>query len=334
MIGLARNQQCVVVEDPSTNLIEILKQENLQLKAGLTNIQSNLAESVATNTQNLESCRQIEEHCLQMSTESESIRAEVEQFGHAVSEMRKCVEQTDRQLLGIHRFVEMIEKIAAQTNMLALNATIEAVRAGEAGKGFAVVAGEVKALSLQTQVAVRSIGESIQEILENSRSVADRMQDLHERSNAICGTVTEFDNRIHETNEKNIAATHHVMGSNDRIFMSLAKLDHIVWKVNTYLSVIEGTPIFEFVDCRNCRLGKWYYRGDGQQSFSSMPSFSRLETPHGHVHEATRQVFDLLKEGVSASAPAIVDALQEMENGSDGVFQYLDDILKEKIRLA
>jgi hypothetical protein len=48
------------------------------------------------------------------------------------------------------------------------------------------------------------------------------------------------------------------------VFMSLAKLDHVLWKVNTYLSVSKGEPAFDFVDHHNCRLGKWYYEGEGK----------------------------------------------------------------------
>ena len=317
-------------ESRISSLIEILRCENEQLKQGLANIQSNLAESVAVNTENISNFRMIESNCQQLSTESESIRTDTDQFSHAVSEMRALVEETDKQLLGIRKFVSMIEEIASQTNLLALNATIEAARAGEAGKGFSVVAGEVKSLSNQTQEAVGSIGESIEQILSNSNRVAERMRKLDERSDQIRDTVSAFSNRIHETNEKNVEATQHVTGANDRMFMSLAKLDHMIWKVNTYLSVIEEKPVFDFVDCKNCRLGKWYYQGDGQQSFSGTPSFRNLETPHSQVHQATKRVFDLLGNGLTFADEEVSIALTDMETGSDGVLEYLDQMLREK----
>ena len=318
------------VEVDTDGLTEILRSENQQLKHGLANIQSNLAESVAVNANNIENYRQIEENCIQLSAESDGIRADTDEFSHAVSEMRQLAEETDVQLLGIRKFVAMIEEVASQTNLLALNATIEAARAGEAGKGFAVVAGEVKTLSNQTQEAVASIGKSIEQILTNSKHMAERMKSLDERSDQIRDTVSDFSDRIHETNEKNVEATRHVTGANDGIFMSLAKLDHVIWKVNTYLSVIEQEPNFEFVDCHNCRLGKWYYEGDGQRSFAATSSFRRLEAPHHRVHEATRRVFDLLESGLSRDDSTIADALIDMEQSSDGVFEHLDAILAEK----
>ena len=329
---MTTEQVTATLTDPSTGLTGILRTENQQLKHGLVNIQENLAESVSVNVQNIENCRQIEEYCRQLSRESDTVRTETQELSQEVSQMRELVEATDEQLRDIRRFVGLIDDVADQTKLLALNATIEAARAGEAGKGFAVVAGEVKELSRQTQEAVGSIGKSVKQILEDSKRVADRMRSLDERSEQIRDSISAFNTRLHETTQKNADATRRTTGANDRVFMSLAKLDHMIWKVNTYLSVIDRRPAFEFVDCRHCRLGKWYYEGDGQASFSQMPSFHKLEAPHSEVHEATRRVFELLEAGLSGDDERTARALEEMEGGSDGVLEYLDHMLAEKKR--
>lgn len=67
----------------------------------------------------------------------------------------------------ISKIVDVIRRIAEQTNMLALNATIEAAGAGEAGKGFAVVAAEVKELSRRTTEEAARIGQEIEEMQHN-----------------------------------------------------------------------------------------------------------------------------------------------------------------------
>lgn len=320
---------------PSSNLggselLEMLKKQNLRLRKGLANIQKNLAESVQTNLENIANGLTIEKSCVSLSHEAGAIQSQTTELGHAVVQMRELVEATDKQLMGIRQFVELIDDIADQTNLLALNATIEAARAGEAGRGFAVVASEVKDLSRQTQQAVVSITQSVEKILNNSRQVAGRVKDLDEKTERIQTSVSAFNEQIQITNEKNIEATHRVGSSNDRVFMSLAKLDHLLWKVNTYLSVIEGRPSFEFVDGHHCRLGKWYYEGEGRKAFSATGSFATLEAPHAQVHGATHQVFELLSSGRALDWSQVAGLLDEMERGSEGVIESLDNMLAEK----
>lgn len=310
-------------------MMDVLRKENLQLKQGLATIQGNLAASVNANLANIETCRQIEANCERLSEESSSIQADTNEFSEAVSQIRELVERMDSQLIGMHKFVDMINEISEQTNLLALNAMIEASRAGEAGRGFAVVADEVKNLSRQTQGAVGSIGESIDSILKNSKAISNQMRGIDERSDQIRDTVVGLNEHINQTNVMNAEATQSVTNANDRVFMSLAKLDHIIWKVNTYLSVLDGNATFSFVDHHSCRLGKWYEEGDGRKSFSAMASFAGLETPHSQVHDATKQVFSLLEQGTDSFEMA--NALDRMERGSDGVFEYLDRILFEKV---
>ena len=121
--------------------------------------------------------------------------------------------------------------------------------------------------------------------------------------------------------------------TNDRVFMSLAKLDHVLWKVNTYYSAVTQEEQFKFVDHHNCRLGKWYYEGDGKENFANTPHFAQLESPHATVHDGTKKVFDIMigdENGHHVDVKALAAAFDEMEKGSDEVFKTLDTILQDK----
>ena len=81
--------------------------------------------------------------------------------------------------------IQVIQRVAEQTNLLSLNAMIEAVRVGEAGRGFAVVAQEVKALSQQTSDATGEVAEQIQAIQSLTHSAVSAIESVRE-------TITEM----------------------------------------------------------------------------------------------------------------------------------------------
>jgi methyl-accepting chemotaxis protein len=104
----------------------------------------------------------------------EGIRAATKDAESASTVMRALKEKSSR----IHVITEVIEEIAARTNLLALNAAIEAARAGEHGRGFAVVAGEVRQLAQRTKSATDEIGAMVREINEQAEKATNGMTSL------------------------------------------------------------------------------------------------------------------------------------------------------------
>ena len=311
------------------NLKHLFEYENLNLKDGLLDIQSNIAESTELSRENLSNSFKINQTYNESSDKLKIIVDDINSLNNNANEINDVVLQLNKKATDIAQAVLTIDQIAFQTNILSLNAAVEAATAGEAGKGFAVVAQEVRNLASRSAESAKEITDVVKSIQESVELTNKKFGDMTKSIDLISTDTKNYSSNINsvmETSKGTFEGLEHIT---DRIFMSLAKLDHVIWKVNTYLSVAKREPAFKFVDHKNCRLGKWYSEGLGKKYFSHTPSYSKLDKPHSIVHNGTHHVFETISKSGKIDYDKLIKSFEEMENASGDVFKLLDKILHE-----
>ncbi|MCB1926389.1 MAG: CZB domain-containing protein [Gammaproteobacteria bacterium] len=306
----------------------VMTLQNTNMKSGLVDIQGALATSVQSVKSTLSCAQTISTDFAHLANNSEHIAKELNGLASLSVESGVSVQEMTNRAGQISSVLSLIRSIAEQTNLLALNAAIEAARAGEHGRGFAVVADEVRSLADRTQKAIVETDGVIHEMQQNVARVGEAFDNLVHRAERLDNETTAFKERLDGMYSYVTNSFNDIGEMADNVFVSLAKLDHVVWKVNTYLSVNQHTPAFDFVSHHNCRLGKWYYEGEGHEYYSRSQHYNGLERPHEQVHSSTKDVFAHLN-GDSPNYDAILPALQNMEAASHDVFAYLDRIRED-----
>ena len=116
--------------------------------------------------------------------------------------------------------------------MLALNAAIEAARAGEQGRGFAVVADEVRKLAERTGKATSEIATLVSSIQQETAQARAQIEISPQQAALFDEDASATSRSINE------------------------------------LHLVSEKQASDFSSHTACRLGKWYYEGEGKGLFA------------------------------------------------------------------
>jgi uncharacterized protein YoxC len=252
--------------------------------------------------------------------------ARILKLSQEATETAGAVDTLKQRAEEIGGILNMIEDISEQTNLLALNAAIEAARAGEHGRGFAVVADEVRALSGRTAHATADISRLIQLVQQEVGTARSKMRAVASESESLNETAHQASENLGQMLQTTQQIEQTVTAGALRSFIMNAKIDHLIYKMELYRLMLGLRNDLRPEDIDNpkaCRLGKWYYEGEGRDCYSQLPGYAEIEPLHNEIHAVGRRLVEAWQAGDQEQALETLLRLEDVSARLQAALEHL-----------